>query len=317
MIQGPPGANSPFLLSESSLTLSGTGKSFIGTLVAKAIHDFTEQTILVVCYTNHALDDILEGLLDIGIPETSMLRLGGKSTPRTEPLTLSKQARGSSRSRSEWQYIDEFRAQLEALQSKFDSAFSQFMSSNVRLEDILDLLEFEEAESNPSFHKAFEVPASEDGFQVVGSDNKAVGPDYLLDRWASGQDAGVFISTVCESEDCKAVWDIPPQVRKEHLNRWKDALLRESIDEVQGLAKEYNSCHQRLTQARRSDTAGTLQNKRIVGCTTTAAAKYREEIQIFNPNVLLVEEAGEILESHVLTSLGPQTSQMILIGDHK
>lgn len=72
LVQGPP----------------GTGKSFLGALLAKAIYKFTEQTILVVCYTNHALDDILTGLMDIGIPQTSMVRLGGKSTARTEPLTL-------------------------------------------------------------------------------------------------------------------------------------------------------------------------------------------------------------------------------------
>jgi superfamily I DNA and/or RNA helicase len=33
--------------------------------------------------------------------------------------------------------------------------------------------------------------------------------------------------------------------------------------------------------------------------------------------VLLVEEAGEILESHILTALGSRTKQLILIGDHK
>ena len=46
-------------------------------------------------------------------------------------------------------------------------------------------------------------------------------------------------------------------------------------------------------------------------------AKLTEEIRRARPDVLLVEEAGEILESHVLTSLGESVSQMILIGDHK
>jgi superfamily I DNA and/or RNA helicase len=40
-------------------------------------------------------------------------------------------------------------------------------------------------------------------------------------------------------------------------------------------------------------------------------------LQCISPGVLLVEEAGEILESHILTALGPETKQMILIGDHK
>lgn len=32
---------------------------------------------------------------------------------------------------------------------------------------------------------------------------------------------------------------------------------------------------------------------------------------------MLVEEAGEILEAHVITALGPSTQQLILIGDHQ
>ena len=58
---------------------AGTGKSFIGALLAKTLHDFSDQTILVVCYTNHALDQFLEDLLKIGIPETSIVRLGGRA----------------------------------------------------------------------------------------------------------------------------------------------------------------------------------------------------------------------------------------------
>jgi hypothetical protein len=30
----------------------------------------------------------------------------------------------------------------------------------------------------------------------------------------------------------------------------------------------------------------------------------------------MVEEAGEILEAHVLTSLGPNTEHLIMIGEH-
>ncbi|KAF5345199.1 hypothetical protein D9758_009720 [Tetrapyrgos nigripes] len=48
---------------------SGTGKSFIGALLAKFLHQYSDQKILVVCYTNHALDQFLEDLLDMFSPE--------------------------------------------------------------------------------------------------------------------------------------------------------------------------------------------------------------------------------------------------------
>jgi hypothetical protein len=46
-------------------------------------------------------------------------------------------------------------------------------------------------------------------------------------------------------------------------------------------------------------------------------AVFRELIRAARPSVLLVEEAGEILESHVLTALSDGVEHLILIGDHK
>ena len=61
----------------------------------------------------------------------------------------------------------------------------------------------------------------------------------------------------------------------------------------------------------------TLARKRIIGCMTTGAAKFVQGIHTAKPDVLLIEEAGEILESHVLTAMSENTSQVILIGEHK
>jgi hypothetical protein len=242
--------------------------------------------------------------------------MGGKSTSRTEPLTIRNQPRGGNRSREEWTYIDELRIQVEKLYATLNRKVSHFVSSSIRSEEILAFLEFWDGDLD--YFNAFRVPDPVEGFQTIGSRGKAVDPEYLLERWASGKDAGVFKkSKVSQSDAWKAVWAVSFETRKEQMDRWKDALLQEDIADLYDTALAYNQCQQRLLQARRSDTTSILRSKRVVGCTTTAAAKYRDEIQSFNPNILLVEEAGEILESHVLMSLGPETSQMILIGDHK
>lgn len=44
---------------------------------------------------------------------------------------------------------------------------------------------------------------------------------------------------------------------------------------------------------------------------------YAKQLQSAASGILLVEEAGEILESYVLTAMTPNTKQLILIGDHK
>lgn len=292
----------------------GTGKSFIGALIAKALHLLTSKTILVVCYTNHALDDILEGLLDVGIPSDAMLRLGGKSTARTEPLLLQKQAQGN-RTRDQWTIIDRSRQSAEVLYERLENAFNQYKSFKLHLSDMLLYLEFE----HPAFYNAFKVPDPEDGMTRVGTRGQKISPDYLLFRWQKGQNAGTYDRDVRNSgsEANRKIWDMNYDTRRQHFQRWEDALVQESIEELATAAGEYNECQQELMRTQNTSLSGILRNKRIVGCTTTAAAKYGDEIRTFNPDVLLVEEAGEILESHVLTAIGPETSQMILIGDHK
>jgi hypothetical protein len=57
--------------------------------------------------------------------------------------------------------------------------------------------------------------------------------------------------------------------------------------------------------------------KRIIACTTTAAAKYHAEICATAPGILLVEEAGEIQESHTIAAIGSSVKHAVLIGDHK
>ena len=294
----------------------GTGKSFIGTLIAKALHLFTPKTILVVCYTNHALDDILEGLLDVGIPPETMLRIGGKSTARTEPLLLQKQPSGA-RTRDQWNIIDKCRQEAEVLYQRLEKAFNEYLSFKATLSDILCYLEFED----PAFYGAFEVPDPEDsdGMAMVGKKGQRVSATYLLSEWQNGKNAGIYEHDICnsKSETINEIWNMKHHTRLEHFRRWEDALMQESIEELATVAREYNKCQEELMRAQNTSLPGILHSKRIVGCTTTAAAKYGDEIRTFNPDVLLVEEAGEILESHVLTALGPETSQMILIGDHK
>ena len=48
--------------------------------------------MMTICYTNHALDQFPEDLMDIGIPSTSMVRLGAKFTARTKSLGLLDQS---------------------------------------------------------------------------------------------------------------------------------------------------------------------------------------------------------------------------------
>ena len=73
-------------------------------------------------------------------------------------------------------------------------------------------------------------------------------------------------------------------------------------------ALRFNECQAALKFTLRG--LSQLMPKRVIGCTNTGAAKYRKDIADLSPDVLLVEEAGEILESHVIMALSSSTTQM-------
>ena len=55
----------------------------------------------------------------------------------------------------------------------------------------------------------------------------------------------------------------------------------------------------------------------VVGMTTTGAAMHQDIIHILKPKIVIIEEAAEVLESHIVSTLSAATQHLILIGDHQ
>jgi hypothetical protein len=290
---------------------TGTGKSFIGALLAKALHDHTESKILVMCYTNHALDQFLEDLLDIGIKSSAIVRLGSKSTQRTEPLSLFRQQSAYSRSQATWNTINSLERDGEDQINDLDSSFQKYRKLTADAISIMDYLEFED----PVYFKAFTVDKDEDGMVIAGKDGKEIKENYLYDRWVKGKTPGVYSDLL--PPDCHGVWALEKKARYEKNQSWKQALLKEQAESLGVRMTLLDKCSKRLSTIWGERNREVLKAKQIIGCTTTAAAMYSEDIRHASPEIVLLEEAGEILESHVLTAMGPETKHLILIGDHQ
>jgi len=241
-----------------------------------------------------------------------MVRLGGKSTRRTEPLTLQKQtSRSRKLGRATWAAINELKSKSERLLSRLQLNFQSY-NSNVTDKDLLDYLKVDDS----AFFEAFRVPIAADGMTRVGKKGRAVDPHYLLRQWYKGRNAAMYRN---EPHIIRAseIWKMAPPLRQAQIAKWRQAILKEKVANIYTIAKEYNEYQSKRARMLREKDAAIFRSKRIIGCTTTAAAKYGDDIQMASPGVLLLEEAGEVLESHSLTAMGPETQQLILIGDHK
>jgi hypothetical protein len=291
----------------------GTGKSFIGALIAKVLFDYTDVKILVVCYTNHAYNQFLEDLLDIGIPRISLLRIGSKFTSKTEHLGLRDQRSVSGGRKGVKHDHSLKKLELDLRKSDLKLLFDNYHSTRLQKKSLLEFLEF--SDGDYLFWEAFQVPRAEQGMTRVGKKNKSIDNLYLIDRWIQGQNAGVYKDQV--QKHMEHVWDMKKPARMEKLSRWRDEILQENTEAFLRVAQDYNKQANYANEILREQDLSLIREKRIVGCTTTAAAMYVNELTAFAPDVVLVEEAGEILEPHVITSLGSNTKQLILIGDHK
>ena len=260
------------------------------------------------------MDQFLEDLLKVGIPGDSMIRLGSpnKASTAIQPLCMSAQQGGFKMSKDDWNLVNSGKNNASHHEKALNEAFRAFQASAASKADIMEYLEFD-AESG-EFYDAFMLPVEGDDMVRVGKKGKKINEYYLLDRWGRGQDSGTFTASMAEFPK---IWGMPDSERRAHLLRWKTEILKERVNRIQTHGRAYDIAIQPVRAVFNERDRMKINSKRIIGCTTTAAAKYVQNIQSASPEVLLVEEAGEILESHILTALGPETEQAILIGDHK
>lgn len=112
--------------------------------------------------------------------------------------------------------------------------------------------------------------------------------------------------------------------RAARIEEWRQGILESVSLALNDLITEYNILTKEDKSLRRETEMEILNTAHIIGATTAGAAAYHDLLSSKAAGVVLVEEAGEVLESHVLTALADggansvaSSKHLILIGDHK
>jgi len=304
LVQGPP----------------GTGKTFLGALVARIILENTGERILVLCQTNHALDQVLEDLLDKGV--YGIARVGGRSkSPRLEPLTLQALAKTLDLRPAGRDYARAM-SSLEATQVELKDLVDAVKAplAWLRPHDLVDSVSQYLEDEDPAAHRQLSTPSAVDefGFRTVGRGGGNVRDDDVWKAWLAGRrDTGLVARRRRPAAGEVDVWALSCEERLALAEEWR-------LEMTARLRRDLAACLQRCIaadeerQACRQETQlQVLRQARVVGATTTGAAMHKAMIDAAGAGVVLVEEAGEILEAHVLAALTAKTKHLILIGDHK
>ncbi|KAL2830319.1 hypothetical protein BDW59DRAFT_178029 [Aspergillus cavernicola] len=292
LIQGPP----------------GTGKSFTGVALIKVLLANKAKVkkglgpIICVCYTNHALDQLLEDLLENKIT-SQIIRIGSQSkSERLQPLNLRTVSREVERTRLE-------RSDQWLLHTNLDGSENRFHELKLDSADSEQSLKKYLARSNSIHYDQF-FAKDKDGFRRVGSHG-------TIQSWLNGgqrsqgrprgvaqlKKVHVDMMTAGERRVLHAHW---LEKQKEALHSQAQSALSSHLETKASLDRIRDELDLRCLRA--AD---------VIGVTTTGLARNLNMLRRLPSKVLMCEEAGEVLEAHLLTSLLPSVEQVILIGDHQ
>ncbi len=177
-------------------------------------------------------------------------------------------------------------------------------------------------EEYPDYYDCFpDFSQDADGFTTTGQDGKSFRKDELWKRWINGDLFPSFLRNKLD-DSCPAefedIWDLPHGVRLQLKTAWETRVLAGSINELRALMKTYGALLRDRDAIRQWDDLRILDDARVIGATTTGAANFKDLLGSKAAGVIIIEEAGEVLESHVLSALqADSTKHFIMIGDHK
>lgn len=161
----------------------GTGKSYCGEKIVEVLVDnksivSPNSPIMLLCFTNHALDQFLTALLDMGV--SKIVRIGGRSkSERMEKINLRTLDISKSRSqrygeRQCWLKIDELRSQIEKFNCQIGSRHVPYW----KLKDYL-LVNYYELSVYFENHMTNIRAEYEEGFQVHGVKEETLEEDVF------------------------------------------------------------------------------------------------------------------------------------------
>lgn len=113
------------------------------------------------------------------------------------------------------------------------------------------------------------------------------------------------------------VWTVPVSQRWKLYKKWVEEYKLEQKKRLKEYEEDYEMICQQMKAIIVETNSLALRQADVVGMTTIGAAKHFDILQAVKPRIVIVEEAAEVLEANIVTSLSEQCEHLILISDHK
>ena len=120
-----------------------------------------------------------------------------------------------------------------------------------------------------------------------------------------------------EAKRVRNIFALSKQDRWRLYRFWLSEYKNQLRQSIRAKERQYQAAAERMKEARDHEDMYIMQNAVVIGMTTTCAAKYHNVLQQVKSKIIIVEEAAEVLEAHIVTTLSKGCEHLILIGDHQ
>jgi hypothetical protein len=173
-------------------------------------------------------------------------------------------------------------------------------------------------------HLSRKYPLIHSQFRQVDDENFTLVGKYPFDTWkparlAPGtQPQGTATDIAQIVRKAKAsVSSLDTNERYALIDHWLAEVWSDAVAELSQTLDDATSCHKALDKVHDEADRRVLEGADVIGVTTSGLAKRVSVLQHVRSKVIICEEAGEVMEPHMLSALLPTVEHCIQIGDHE
>jgi len=206
---------------------------------------------------------------------------------------------------SEDDYVDEFDVFVSRSNAPFDEDFSteELDSSTAEFDRNLD-----DDDDDDDYYFCWDsTSAKQSNEDLVHT---------ISSRPSSANTISHFEFDLLKKLSRKSMWKLSKQERIQLFSIWVKILKDDAIRDVAKYQSDFRRASSVDNLYNDRVDANALRSADVVGMTTNGAAKYNSLLRVLQPEIIVVEEAAEILEANIIAAITPETKQIILIGDH-
>ena len=247
--------------------------------------------------------------------------MGGQShSTRLEGKNLRVVSQSEGKTKFEGYAVATIYRELENLETAINSALGELHGVEKRQE--WPNFKKHLANNYPTIYSKFSR-IDEDGFETVGKEpfdlwrptGKLLGKSNSSDQSEQANSTST-IQQILVSANAN-IHSLSQRDRVRLIEHWIQEIREEVTDRLYELVKEADGLRKKLANIHDDVDRRVLQTADVIGVTTTGLAKRISTLKHIKCKVVICEEAGEVMEPHMISAFLPSVEHLIQIGDHE